>query len=100
MAGDKFNLRVSSWYETNGTTPAAPANPLPDLLSALLTGIGGAATTAHGTTVAQLQSSGVLSPGATQFLTDQTYDANKPKAYLNWVLFDEQFKFVSDGRLV
>ena len=31
------------------------------------------------------------------FLSGQNPGATKPKAYLNWVLFDEQLKFVSNG---
>ena len=96
MAGDKFNIRVSSWYRQETTTPANPANPLTDLLTALVNGVGGSATTAHGSvTATALNNSGVLPPGATQFLNNQTYNSGKPKAYLNWILFDEHFKYDS-----
>ena len=40
MAGDQFNIRVSSWYKLNGITPGTPVNPLADLLTALTNGIG------------------------------------------------------------
>ncbi len=95
MAGDKFNLKVSSWYKTNGTSPAPPQSPLPDLLLALVNGISGASGGKVAST--ELQTSGVLTPGATQFLGTQTPDATRPKAYLNWILFDEQFKMVSSN---
>jgi RHS repeat-associated protein len=96
MAGDHVNIHVSSWYKTNGATPGTPINPLNDLLAALYSGIGSAAAT-HGTTATQLQSSGVLTPGATNFLSNRSYTSTIPKAYLNWVLFDDQFKMVSSG---
>ena len=96
MAGDKFNIRVSSWYRQGTTTPSSPSNPLTDLLAALVNGVSGSATTAHGTvTATALNNSGVLPPGATQFLNNQTYSSGKPKAYLNWILFDEHFKYDS-----
>ena len=95
MAGDAFNLKVSSWYKTNGTSPAPPQGPLPDLLASLINGISRASGGKVATT--QLQSSGVLIPGATEFLNTQTIVAGRPKAYLNWIFFDEQFNFVSSN---
>jgi RHS repeat-associated protein len=101
MAGDKFNVKVSSWYKTNGATinPPDPANQiLPNIISSLLSGVTGAITQAHGTTTAsQIQSSGVLTPNINNFLGTQTYNTQAPKAYLNWILFDEQFNFVSSS---
>jgi hypothetical protein len=41
MAGDEFSIRVSSWYNNNGATPGTAVNPLPDLLAALISGVGG-----------------------------------------------------------
>ncbi len=98
MAGDKFNIRVSSWYRTNGANPGTPTNPITDLLTLLANGVSNAATTVHNTaTVANLQSSGVLTPGMTDFLNNQTTTTGKPKAYLNWVVLDEHFKLVSES---
>jgi RHS repeat-associated protein len=52
--------------------------------------------TSHGTS-SELTSSDILRPGAIgYFATHSTADSTtKPKAFINWVLFDEQFKFVS-----
>lgn len=99
MAGDMFNVKVSSWYKTNGASPNTPVNPLPDLLTALINGVSGAAGGAHGITPTVLQNSGVLTPGATGFLNNQSANSNssKPQAFLNWILFDEQFKLVSSS---
>jgi RHS repeat-associated protein len=97
MAGDTFNIRASSWYKTYGSSPGTSVNPLPDLLSALTSSVGGVTQMHGGVTALQLQSSGIFTPGATQFLNSQTPDLNKPKAYLNWILFDEQFKMVSSS---
>ena len=96
MAGDKFNIRVSSWYRKNNVTPNTPNNPINDLLAVLANGVIGAATTAHGAVAAtDLQNSGLLTPGMTGFLNNHTYNASKPKAYLNWVVLDEHFKYDS-----
>jgi RHS repeat-associated protein len=92
MAGDRFNIRVSSWYKTiQGTAPHSP-NPITNLASILASGFGSVAS--GKITATQLQNSGVLIPGVNSFLSSQTYDAQRPKAYINWILFDEQFHLV------
>ena len=97
MSGDKFNLRVSSWYKKNGTVPATPVSPLTPLINALVSGIGGVTNAAHGATATELQNSGALVPGAVSFYSSHnTADSTtKPKAFVNWILFDEQFKYVA-----
>jgi RHS repeat-associated protein len=97
MAGDRFNLRVSSWYKTYGASPGTPVNPLTDLLNALTNNIGSITSTHGGVTGTELQNSNVLSPGATTFLSNQPNNTGKPKAYVNWILFDEQFKYVGSS---
>ena len=87
MAGDKFNLTVNSWYKTNGTTPGTSVSALTELLSALASGIAGTGA-AHGVTGTDIDSSGVLTPGVEDFLNNQNYNTSKPKAYVNWILFD------------
>lgn len=94
MAGDKFNIRVSSlWKEDD---PAGtPINPLSLLLYNLNNSVG-SLPGSHATS-AELETSNILEAGATSFLNSQTYDNDYPKAYVNWILFDEQFKYVSSG---
>lgn len=94
MSGDKFNLTVNSWWKSVNT-PGTPASPLSDLLSALSGSIGGVSG-AHGS-AGELSTSGILSPGATDFLNNQSYNSSKPKAFINWIVFDEQFKLVESG---
>ncbi|HET9055206.1 MAG TPA: hypothetical protein VFN30_00015 [Chitinophagaceae bacterium] len=36
-------------------------------------------------------------PAANGFLNSRTYDANKPKAFVNWIFLDEQFKYYDGG---
>jgi RHS repeat-associated protein len=94
MAGDKFNLRVNSWYTTGGVTPASPVSPLNELINALSSGIGSLSSKV---TASELSTSGVLSPGATQFLNQQPIVSGRPKAYVAWLLLDEQFKLVASS---
>jgi RHS repeat-associated protein len=71
---------------------------LNDLLSALSTNV---ASVAGGkATSGELTSSGLSLNAASGFLNNQTYTSGKPKAYVNWVLLDEQFKAVitNDGK--
>jgi RHS repeat-associated protein len=97
MAGDKFNVAVNSWWKST-STPVNPApGPLADLVSALNNSVGAITGTHGGATIADLQTSNVFSPSANNFLTGQTYNAARPKAYINWVLFDEHFNYVSSS---
>jgi 5-methylcytosine-specific restriction endonuclease McrA len=96
MAGDQFSIKATSWYSTNGTQPGTAANPLNDLLAALISGVGG--LPGGHLTATQLQAnSTVISPNITQFLQDTGTSIidTKPHAFVNWVLFDNQFNYVS-----
>jgi RHS repeat-associated protein len=90
MAGDQFNLRVSDWYKLNGTTPSSPS-PITDLATILASSLGGAMGAKA--TPSEITSSGVLSTGVTSFFSSQSDTSIKPKAYINWIAFDEQFNY-------
>ncbi|NCT73666.1 MAG: hypothetical protein GXC78_03985 [Chitinophagaceae bacterium] len=96
MAGDKVNLFAKSWYKKNGVTPGTPNNPLTNILNVLEPAIGGITGTHGGATLTELQTTSVLDNQVTSFLNSQSgYTTSKPKAFVNWVLFDEQFKYVA-----
>jgi RHS repeat-associated protein len=95
MAGDKFNLFVKSWWKST-SNPGAPVSPLNDLLSAMAGSMGGLA--GNHATATEITNSGILSPNVTNFLNSQSgYTTSRPKAFINWVLFDEQFNYVSSS---
>jgi len=94
MAGDKFNLTVNSWW--SGAGPGSPVSPLNDLIAALsgnIAGVSGGKATAT-----ELTNTGISNAAANSFLGSQSsYDINKPKAFVNWICLDEQFKYYSSS---
>jgi RHS repeat-associated protein len=97
MAGDQFSVRVSSWYRLNGTAPGMPVNPLPDLLASLISGIGGLPGGGHPSPATLTANQAPISGNITQFLGDTgtAIVQTKPHAFVNWVLFDNQFNYVA-----
>jgi RHS repeat-associated protein len=94
MAGDSYNIRVAS-----GWTGSSPVNSSPevltDLLNILSSGIAG--VSGGKATQADLQNgTSGLNSGIQSFMNTQT-STGAPKAYINWILFDEQFKYYSGG---
>jgi len=99
MSGDKLDIKVD-YYIPTATTDNSAANGLNSIITSLTTiintdpvttslhGSGGAITTALNN-----------STPFTSFLAPQngTAGTTLPKAYLNIVFFDEQFKFVSQN---
>jgi RHS repeat-associated protein len=94
MAGDKINLQVNSFWQS-AATPGPAVSPLSDLILAMATAI--APVSAGKAVATELQGATVLSPNITSFLNSQNNVADRPKAYINWILLDEQFKYVSTG---
>ncbi|HEX7906320.1 MAG TPA: RHS repeat-associated core domain-containing protein, partial [Chitinophagaceae bacterium] len=86
---------VSGWKSDD---PATNSNTdvLADLFNLLSSGVAGAS--GGKATQLQLQNSNSgLNAGLNDFLTSQTTSGTKPKAYVNWILLDEQFKIVSSN---
>ncbi len=94
MAGDKIKAKTYTWYKSSGmdnTTDPGLNAIIENILSQLVPGMSAAA---KGTAGAQV-TNGILTPGMNSFLGTQAPVAGAPKAYLNWVLLDEeQFKKV------
>jgi RHS repeat-associated protein len=102
MAGDLISMHVADWYNMTGTSPNSPVSPLPEMLTALMNSVPLVATgNVQGFLQAGQVTSQVLTPGITNFLNNQSSQSNsaKPQAFLNWVLFDDQFNVVmtNDG---
>ncbi|HWB93111.1 MAG TPA: DUF6443 domain-containing protein [Puia sp.] len=98
MAGDQFSIRTSSWYQLNGSNPGTVVNPLTDIVSDMIAGV--AHIPGESSTAANLSSSPALSPNVLNFLADTgttVIDDAKPHAFLNWILFDNQFNYVAQS---
>ncbi len=98
MSGDKVDLGVKSFYRPQGS-PGPTSDALADILSSLAEGIVGSVGNSKGT-LSQLSNTGTspLLAGLNNFRNSNNPNpTSKPKAYLNWILFDDQFKFVSNS---
>lgn len=103
MAGDKIDVFGKSYYFQNnaGGAGANSAIPVLELLSGLLGAPGGAAAGGH-TTASELNGiPGVTSPLSATYLNDPARNnpgySTRPRAFINYVFLDEQFKFVAGG---
>jgi len=99
MARDTLSANVYGWYNT--PVQSAPSGETPlinDLLSSLtndVIGEGGAHLAGAISPV-----TAALSPAMASFFSNQEtpdYLPAQPKAFLNWVLFDEQLNYVAGG---
>jgi RHS repeat-associated protein len=93
MAGDSYNIRVASGWSSATAATNSSTNVLSSLLSLLSTGVAGNSNGKASAAGLQNTTSG-LNTGLTSFLATQTTTGTKPKAYINWLVLDEQFKIV------
>ncbi|MET0393502.1 MAG: DUF6443 domain-containing protein, partial [Chitinophagaceae bacterium] len=97
MAGDSFRANVKGWYQPDVTNPNTAAG-LDDIVTTL------AGSFTGGMLVSSNHGTGSATPGSTelsgplQSFIDNSHDTAGsliPKAYLNWILLDEeQFRLV------
>ena len=96
MSGDTVDLSVRYFYNNAGSTIQAPLSPT-DLLGGLAGGLFSITGGTHGA-ISDL-TNGTTSPlvGALNSWVNDPHipaAADKPKAYLNWILLDNQFRYV------
>jgi RHS repeat-associated protein len=92
MAGDKVAIRAESFYNMPGN---GPGSPLTIALTELLTSfIGSGSVAGKGLTSATVSNIG-NNTSQLNSLLNRTVDNTTANAHLNWILFDDQFKYVS-----
>ncbi|MBO9203609.1 MULTISPECIES: DUF6443 domain-containing protein [Niastella] len=95
MSGDNVRFSAQSFYNLPGGS--SPGNPATTALTELLAAFAGSeavATKAMGlSTIEGLQTG----TGIFDFINNHTEGPTRAKAYLNYLLFDEQFRYVSGG---
>ena len=104
MAGDKIDILGNSYYYNNNSGGSSSNNPvtLLDLLSGFLNSPGAAASTGlHGVVTPATINTPVNTGLISAMFEDQTSETEpnsiKPRAYINYLFFDEQFKCVKSG---
>ena len=96
MSGDKVDIAVKSFYKSGGTA-GNNNDPITDILTSLANGIIGVAGESKG--ALSTLNNGTNSPllGALNSFrgNNNPNQPSKPKAYLNWILLDEQLQYVA-----
>jgi RHS repeat-associated protein len=96
MKGDQVQLNTYAYYNSTTQPPGSGPNMLTELITALSSGIITQSSNKLGL-VSATDVGTVVSPAMTQFLNAISYDTTKPKAFLNWMLLDDQFHYVSSN---
>jgi Domain of unknown function (DUF6443) len=96
MSGDVIDVATKSFYRSGGTMVSSNST-LTDILNALAGSLVTATGGSHGvmTDLTNSSSSPVYSALNSFLPAHDSLVAGKPKAYLNWILLDDQFKGVS-----
>lgn len=101
MAGDKIDLGVNVWYPNRDEIGSKAPNE--DVVSSLIQTLSGNVATISnghiGTSVAGASTSPLVA-GIADFLASHPDNSGNPKdpaAYINWILFDENLKYVPEG---
>ena len=102
MAGDKIDLGVQYWYPRYFEAGETKGVQQEDIIGSLTTFLGGDAAALNGgkATPGELAQSNILPAAIQSFLNTQTSEPateGRPNAYLNWILLDEQFRWVPSG---
>jgi len=99
MSGDVVNVFGKSYYFENNAGGSSYPVPVLDILSGLL-GAPSAAAAGKGAAAVMLNGVSSITNPLSTFLQNPRGDgsvAEKPKAYINWILFDENFRYVEGG---
>ncbi len=95
MAGDKFDVMGKSYYFQANSGGNNYNVPVADIITGLLSATGGTAA-AKGLTATDLNGQSIVTGAIGSFLGDPSRgNGTVPRAYINWILLDENFRYVS-----
>jgi RHS repeat-associated protein len=97
MSGDQIKITCESYYTMPG---GGPGSPLTMAVTDLLTSFtGGSAIIANKGSVSTSDISGIGSNNSDigNFISNNNPGSNNAKAFVNYILFDDQMKYVSSG---
>jgi RHS repeat-associated protein len=93
MAGDTISISSQAWYTGSTQAPPTGLSPIADQLLTLLSNGIVASGGTHGGSIPVTDINSTVPDVLDAFLSDdQPYDNTKPKAFLNWMIVDEEFK--------
>jgi RHS repeat-associated protein len=97
MAGDKIDVAGKSYFFESSVPPSTNNLSILNIITGFLGGAtGAAATSVHGAVSPAQIDPGTTNPTVNDFFTNQSNQTttNKPRAFINVIFFDEQFKLV------
>lgn len=97
MSGDQVAVFAKSFWHSPGTNPTNSYNIVVNDLLTALAGTSAIVSANKGITAASLTGSAVTPGEVASLLSNEPVTITRPKAYLNWILFDEQFRPVSSS---
>lgn len=106
MAGDVIQVGVQSYYQTNTATNNVPDRLPSEIVNQVVNAILGSVTpiaNAHSTLVQGVSSGFILNKDdLNNFVTENNQEnlpSTVPKAYLNYILFDDNFNMISGNAI-
>lgn len=98
MSGDQVKIRAESFYTLPGGGAGVPATlALSELLTSFV-GSSAISLSGHsGITTSAVGGTGTNATDIPTFLGNQSEGANAARAFVNWILFNEQFQFEAGG---
>jgi len=98
MTGDKVDIWGRSYYHLNTSQTPSNTYPISSAISSFLTAFANTPVMAGTKATAAALSSSPVTPGeVTSFVNSVPTPTGSPKAYINWILFDDQFRPVTQG---
>ncbi|MBS1733765.1 MAG: hypothetical protein JST02_10765 [Bacteroidetes bacterium] len=101
MAGDKLDIFGKSFYINSAAINSYSSIPVADLLAGFLTTPGAASViSSHGVVTPSQIGTTETNTNINNFLSSQENNNSAPtvpKAYINYIFFDEQFKYAGSG---